>query len=206
MNGFERRRLQKQESIRQAAAQLFQQNTIEKVTVQEIAETAKVSYATVFKYFGSKESLILEVMKWLYEQAYDELEKILHSDKLYLERIQELMFHKGRLFENVNIDLFKHASSYNPQEIAKTATFYEEKKQNLYHEFFEEGKKQGFIHPEIPIDSIILHRNAFRALVQANPEILIELKHNTDLLRGYLRILLLGIMGKEELPDITINL
>ena len=206
MNGFERRRLRKQESIIQGAAQLFQQNTIEKVTVQEIAETAKVSYATVFKYFGSKQDLILEVMKWLYEQAYDELEKIIHSDKRYLERMQEMMFHKGRLFENVNVDLFKHASSYNPQEIAKTVAFYEEKKQNLYHEFFEEGKKQGYIHPEIPIDSIILHRNALRALVQANPEILIELKHNTDLLRGYLRILLLGIMGKEELPDITINL
>lgn len=206
MNGFERRRLRKQESILQAAAQLFQQNTIEKVTVQEIAETAKVSYATVFKYFGSKQDLILEVMKWLYEQAYDELEKILHSDKSYLERIQEMMFHKGRLFEDLNVDLFKHARSYNPQEIAKTAAFYEEKKQNLYHEFFQEGKKQGFIHLEIPIDSIILHRNALRALIQANPEILIELKHNKELLRGYLRILLLGIMGKEELPDTIINL
>jgi len=198
MNGFERRRQQKRESIKLAAAQLFQHNTVEKVTVQEIAAAANVSYAIVFKYFGSKQDLVLEVMKWLYEQAYDELEEILHSDKPYLERMQAMMLHKGKLFEDANVDLFRHASSYNPEEIAQIAAFYEEKKQKLYHEFFQEGKKQSFIHPDIPIDSIILLRNALRSLVEGNPEILIEFKHNTDLLKGFMRILLFGIMGKEK--------
>jgi AcrR family transcriptional regulator len=206
MNGFERRRQLKRESIKLAAARLFQHNTVEKVTVQEIAAVANVSYAVVFKYFGSKQDLVLEVMKWLYAQAYDELEEILHSDKPYLERMQAMMLHKGKLFENANIDLFRHASSYNPEEIAQIAAFYEEKKQKLYHEFFQEGKKQGFIHPDIPIDSIIIHRDALRALIQANPEILTEFKHNADLLKGFMRILLFGIMGKEKLPNINISL
>jgi len=206
MNGFERRRQQKRESIKLAAAQLFQHNTVEKVTVQEIAAAAKVSYAIVFKYFGSKEDLVLEVMKWLYEQAYDELEKILHSEKTYLDRMQEMFFHKEKLFENVNLDLFKHANSYNPEEIAKIVTFYEEKKKHQYYEFFEEGKKKGIIHPDIPIDSIILHRNAIRELFLANPELVLQFKYNSDLLKGFVRILLFGIMGKEKLPDINIGL
>jgi len=206
MNGFERRRQQKRESIKQSAVQLFLQNGVEKVTIQEIAAEAKVSYATIFKYFGSKQDLVVEVMKWLYEQAYHELESIIKSEKPYLERVQEMMFHKSRLYENVDLDLFKHANSYNPQEIARIAGVYEEKKKRLYYEFFHEGKQQGIIHPEVPVDAIILHRNALRALILADPEIMTEFKYNPDLLKGYMRILLFGVTWKEELPDITINL
>lgn len=206
MNGFERRRQLKKESIRQAAAKLFLQNSIEKVAIQEIAAAAKVSYATIFKYYGSKQDLVLEVVKWAYEQAYQEIENILKSDKPFLERIQEMMFHKNKLLDNADLDLFRRASSYSPQEIAKVDAIYEGKKNKLYAEFIQEGKQKGYIHPEVTTDSIIFFRNGLRALILANPDILAEFKHNKNLLKGYMRILLFGVMGKEELPDIHITL
>jgi len=206
MNGFESRRQQKLESIRQAAAHLFLKNPVDKVTVEEIAAEAKVSYATVFKYFGSKQDLVVEVMKWLYERSYEELEEILKGDKPYLQRIQEMMFQKGRMFENANLDLFEHARSYNPQEISRIAALYEEKKKHLYYEFFQEGKDNGLIHPDIPIDAIILCRKALMALIRTEPEIIIEFKHDAELLKGFFRILLYGVTGSSELPGINISL
>lgn len=200
MNGFELRRQRKQESIKQSAARLFAQNGVDKVTVQEIAAEANVSYATIFKYFKSKQDLAFEVVRWTYEKAYRELENILKSDRPFLERVEAMMLQKSDSLDHVNFSLIKQAFAYDPDEITRVDTSYEEKKKHLYTQFFEEGRRKGFIHPDVSTDAIMLHRNALRALVLSNPRILTELEHNRDLLKGYMQILQFGIMGTQRLP------
>ena len=51
MDGFERRKEQKKESIRRAALELFQNYGFKKVSVNDIAERAGVSQVTIYNGF-----------------------------------------------------------------------------------------------------------------------------------------------------------
>ena len=57
MNGFEKRRLKKKNSILIAALTLFKQYGYRKVTVAEIADKASVSQVSIYNYFKSIEYL-----------------------------------------------------------------------------------------------------------------------------------------------------
>ena len=197
MNGYERRRELKKANILQAAALLFVENGTEKVTVQEIATKARVSYAIIFKYFTSKDNLVNEVMRWLYEQKYNQLESIVRSGHSFPERCSQMFLQNTKVFD-IDPDIIYRANSYDSQVIYDIRAQYETRARELYHDFFEEGKRAGYLHPDVSSDAILLHRDAFRALIQINPEIFTEFKYNRQLFKDYMRVLWFGMMSRTE--------
>jgi AcrR family transcriptional regulator len=200
MNGFERRRELKKGRILQAAAQLFLTNGIEKVTVQEIATKANVSYAIIFKYFISKDNLINEVMRLLYEQKYNLLENIVRSDYSFLERCNQMFLQNSKVLD-MDPNIIDKVNSHESDVIYDMRSQYEAKSKELYRDFFEEGKREGYIHQDISVDAILLHRDAFRALIQVRPEFFTEFKYNRQLFKDYMGIIWFGIMSTMEEPD-----
>ena len=63
MNGFERRKEKKKESIRRAAMELFGAYGFGKVSINDIARKAGVSHVTIYNHFNSKEELISDVVR-----------------------------------------------------------------------------------------------------------------------------------------------
>ena len=63
--------MDKRSDILEAAAALFAQFSLKKVTVDEIAEKASVSKATIYKYFESKEEVFEQVVKAESQQLWD---------------------------------------------------------------------------------------------------------------------------------------
>src|SRR3972149_4910313 len=59
MSGWERRRLAIARGIEKTALQLFAEHGVENVTVEQIAEAAGVSKRTIFRYFASREDILL---------------------------------------------------------------------------------------------------------------------------------------------------
>jgi AcrR family transcriptional regulator len=55
----ERKKIKTRQAIRRAAFRLIDENGYAATTVEQIAEAAEVSPSTFFRYFGSKESLLL---------------------------------------------------------------------------------------------------------------------------------------------------
>jgi len=202
MNGFERRKEQKKEAIKHAAAFLFLESSPGKVTMKEIADRANVSHVTIFKYFTSKQDLVQEVIRWCFEQEYKQLEDILKGEQSYLVRLKEMMSFKRKVYDPASLDFYNLATVSDPGRMADTISFFQDKKSKLYHEFLQEGKDKGFIRPDASVDAMITLIEGLRALLKAKPELLAELIYHKTLLEDCTKVLLFGVMGKQEMKEV----
>ena len=66
----------RQEAARQlileAGFQLFSENTIEAITMSDVAKAAGVGVATVYRYFNTKQTLVLAVSAWIWKKYMEE--------------------------------------------------------------------------------------------------------------------------------------
>lgn len=201
MNGFERRREQKKESVRQAAAYLFSASDFDKVTMREIADRAHVSHVTIFKYFTSKQDLTLDVIGWFLEQEYKELEIIVKAKRPYLERLRDIMSFKRKVLDMTDLDLVRIAGGSST--LTEKMTHYQARKSELYNNFFQEGKEKGYVRPEASAHALVMLTAGLRALAKLKPEVLAELKYNRTLMEECIEVLLFGVMVKQEMTEIT---
>ncbi|QVN04100.1 TetR/AcrR family transcriptional regulator [Pseudomonas rhodesiae] len=63
MSGLrERQKVERRQAISKAAIELFERQGFQNTTIEQIANQAGVSAPTVFKYFGNKQEIILEIL------------------------------------------------------------------------------------------------------------------------------------------------
>ncbi|EJL01402.1 MULTISPECIES: TetR/AcrR family transcriptional regulator [Pseudomonas] len=63
MSGLrERQKAERRQAISKAAVELFERQGFQTTTIEQIASQAGVSAPTVFKYFGNKQEIILEIL------------------------------------------------------------------------------------------------------------------------------------------------
>ncbi len=74
MSGLrEHQKQQRRQAIASAAIELFQRQGFQATTIEQIAKVAGVSAPTVFKYFGSKQEIILEMVREADRRAIHDL-------------------------------------------------------------------------------------------------------------------------------------
>nr|WP_231557673.1 TetR/AcrR family transcriptional regulator [Tetragenococcus muriaticus] len=82
MNGFEKRREEKEKQILEATFNLLNTNASqENITMEKIAKEAHVGKTTIFKYFDSKENLIRKVFQSYIEQLIEDAREIVYDDR-----------------------------------------------------------------------------------------------------------------------------
>ncbi len=192
MNGFQRRTEQKKKSIRQAAAALFSRHGVDKVTMRDIADEARVSHVTIFRHFRSKQDLVLEVVRWLYDEEYREIETVLQSDAPYVDRMEQMLLFRGKLQDLERLDVIRAAGASDPDLLAMTIAEFETKANELRLKFFEEGKKKGYIDPEASLEALVFIGDGLQALLKLKPGEREKLKRDKSLLQGILRLMLFG--------------
>lgn len=167
MNGHERRRERKMESIKNSALKLFNDYGIKKVSIDEIAEEANVSKVTIYKYFQSKEGLYREVVKMVYQNTIDNVEKILQSKEDFLEKLKFIIFTKeqsqsllnGKFIEDVMKNDLELQEYFND-------IYYRRIKKLMFH-FFDEGKAEGYISTNTSNDILFVYAEIFRSGLNA---------------------------------------
>ena len=87
MNGFARRKEKSKEDIRRAAAELFAQFGVDKVSIASIARKAGVSQATIYNNFGSKEALAREFVAAAVDGLVNRVQAVLTPEKPYKDKI-----------------------------------------------------------------------------------------------------------------------
>ena len=200
MNAYERKVERNKERILRATVELFQVHGIKKTTTNDIARKAGVSPATVYNHFGSKEDLVRAIVKYFLTSMAADFSKIFEGDLSFLEKMEQILLYKSDMLGQYQGEFMQTIISEDPEirHIVESVTQTESTPYVI--EFYEEGKRQGYINPELSTKTIMYYSEIIRRGMAAKSSLTEDPEHNRRLLQELIPIFLYGIMGKPR-PD-----
>ena len=167
MDGFARRKEQSKSAIRQAAWELFSQFGVERVSIAAIARKARVSPATIYNHFGSKETLAREFVTTMIDQLVRQVQEMLAPDRPFREKmaafvqfISEIMAQHGP--SAVDGAVFTPSLDLrNDPEITEIRESAQKKMTTLLLGLVQEGIEQGQVNPDLSEEALRVYFGAF---------------------------------------------
>ena len=183
MSGLrERQKAERRQAISQAAIELFERQGFQHTTIEQIASQAGVSAPTVFKYFGNKQEIILEILHHADQRAItdtrsriheidDPVEALCHLERLLTGYALEVM-HPSLWRELLPLILFggnnELPAGYRAMNDALRAEI---------SELLRELQRAGKLRPQLDVElaAFLLndysHLQLFRLVNQEHPDI-----------------------------------
>ncbi|WMT39517.1 TetR/AcrR family transcriptional regulator [Paenibacillus sp. D2_2] len=162
MNGFERRKQNKIEQIYSSSFELFSKYGFQKISVNEIAQNAMVSPATIYNYFGTKEQLYIDMlMNWMDKQL-EQYEKILDSTCSFPEKTQEIMLLEVKNLQILSNNFQKSPFSEVSGLMQRLDSYTKQKVMQFFMKFVAIGKQEGYIHRDQTEEIIMLYFTMFK--------------------------------------------
>lgn len=200
MNGFARRKEQSKEDIRRAAAELFAQFGVDKVSIASIARKAGVSQATIYNNFGSKEALAREFVAAAVDGLVNRVQAVLTPEKPYKDKIAAFV-----QFLSTTTKSARPAGAAAPifgasrdlledPEIQKVRSAAQERMTDLMLGLVREGKQQGQVSRDLSEDALSVYFGVFMD-VFTSPELRSRFAQRPGLARELGELMLYGLSG-----------
>ncbi|MTI94437.1 MAG: TetR/AcrR family transcriptional regulator [Firmicutes bacterium] len=194
MDGFERRKEQKKRNIRKAAFDLFSQYGVQRVSISEIAKKANVSQVTIYNYFGNKSELVKYVVKEYMNDIAKDFEPFLNSDLPFPEKLEKIIFNKKTAGQLMGDKGFFEVVSVQEPDIQEYLEEYARTKAlPMMLELVEQGRKEGYVNPDISTDAILYYIQMFRDAT-SNPDLFRD--ENQKMLLDLASLFAYGLIGK----------
>jgi AcrR family transcriptional regulator len=193
MNGYERRTEQKKEKIRTAAFELFCRYGIDKTNINEIAQKAGVSPASIYNYFGSKEGLMKDTIMNLLESSWKAREELWESDLPFPELLKRTISMKDDFFNQINLDTFWALFNSHPEVKKLFNDFNKNRYPYIVGKFIEKGRKEGYIRKEISLEAAMIYLTMYQEVLQ-RPDV--QKTMNNELLKELLNLMIYGLAGQ----------
>ena len=198
MKATESRIQQNKERILRAALELFQVHGIRKVAINDIAQKAALSLATIYNHFGSKEDLVHATLKYFLTSILADFRKIMEGDLPFLEKLEQILLFKLDVVGRHQGELLQTIVSDDPEIRQLVDSVYKMEIKQCLIGFYEEGKKQGYINPELSTESIIHYSEIIREGMAAESSLSENPERNRKLLQELIPLYLYGILGKPD--------
>ncbi|MCI0768299.1 TetR/AcrR family transcriptional regulator [Bacillus sp. TL12] len=162
MNGFERRKQNNIEQIYSSSFELFSKYGFQKVSVNEIAQNANVSPATIYNYFGTKEQLYADMLiNWMDKQL-EQYEKILNSACSFPEKTKKIMLLEAKNLQILSDKFQKSPFSEVSGLMQRLESYNEQKVMQFFMKFVTIGKQEGYIHRDQTEDITMLYFTMYK--------------------------------------------
>ncbi|NLZ52370.1 MAG: TetR/AcrR family transcriptional regulator [Thermoanaerobacteraceae bacterium] len=193
MNGYERRTELKKEKIRTAALDLFCKYGIDKTNINEIAQKAGVSPASIYNYFGSKQGLIKDTILNLLESSCKKRKELYESDLPFPELLKRIISMKNEFFNQIDLDNFWDLFNSNPEIKKVVDDFYKTRYPYIVHKFLEKGRKEGFIRKDISFDAAMIYLTMYQEVLMRSE---MQKDLNNEIIKELLDLMIYGLAGK----------
>lgn len=192
MNGYEKRTKNKQEKIKSAAFELFSNFGIDKTSINEIAKKARVSPASIYNYFKTKDGLVIEVAKDIIESSIKEKEVLWNSELPFNVLLEQAIENQNIFINPTNLEFLKIFIEESDDVGKIVDDIFNKRYLNLLEIFIEKGRKEGFIKRNITTKAMMYYLRMYQELVQ-NPEVINSENH--ALVEELYDLMLYGLVG-----------
>jgi AcrR family transcriptional regulator len=196
MKAYERRIERNKERILRATLELFQVHGIKKTTTNDIAQKAGVSPATVYNHFGSKEDLVRATVKYFLTSTAADFRNIMEGGLPYLEKLEHILSYKSEMLGQYHGELMQMLISEDPDIRQLVESVFRVEITPYVIDFYEEGKRQGYINPELSTESIMRYSEIIRKGMAAESSLSEDPEYNRKLMQELIPFFLYGILGK----------
>lgn len=200
MNGYQRRKQQKRDSIRRAALELFNLHGTKRVSMTEIAARAGVNPVTVYNHFGDKEGLIRDVLTGLIETHWTRYRELLESPIPFMEKLKRIVIDKSEMARLHGNELLRTALSENQEYGEMIDTLYRDEVTPLFIRFIQDGQERGFVRKDLSTDAISLYIDMFTTYARTHPEVFADQDRLEHLTQDIWNLFLYGLIGKMDEP------
>jgi AcrR family transcriptional regulator len=192
MNGYEKRTKNKQEKVKSAAFELFINFGIEKTSINEIAKKSRVSPASIYNYFKTKDGLVIEVAKDIIESSIREKEDLWNSDLPFDVLLEQAIENQNIFINPTNLEFLKIFIEESDDVGKVVDDIFNKRYLNLLETFIEKGRKEGFIKRNISTKAMMYYLRMYQELVQ-DPEVINSENH--ALVEELYDLMLYGLVG-----------
>ena len=196
MKASERRIEQNKERIIRSALELFRVHGIRKVVINDIAQNAGLSPATIYNHFGSKEDLVCAAVKHFVTGTAADFRKIVEGDLPFVQKLEQVLLYKSEVFGQYQGELLQTIVSDNSEIRQLVDSVYLVEIRQYLIDFYEEGKRQGYVNPELSAETIMRYSEIIRKGMAAESSLSEDPDQNRKLLQEIIPFFLYGILGK----------
>ena len=198
MNAYERRMERNKERILRATLELFEVHGIKKTTTNDVAQKAGVSPATVYNHFGIKEDLVRATVKYFLTTTAADFRNIMEGDLPFMEKLEKILLNKSEMLGRYQGEIMQTLISEDPTIRQLVDSVYQVEFTPYVIEFYEEGKRQGYVNPELPTETIMHYSEIIRRGMAAESSLSEDPEYNRKLMQELTPLFLYGILGKPE--------
>ena len=195
-------RFEQRKKIINAAFDLFLEHGIKAVKMDDIASVMGMSKRTLYEIFGTKESLLKEVIMQSFHRRDQDMQRYIkdaHGDVL---KILASIFHaQTEMMTKVNPAFYDDLMSY-PDLLSSMDAKQRSRRQNILN-FFQQGVDDGIFRPEINYDVLL---ESFSNMTSTIVDKKIFLKYPLmELYNSLTLVVLRGIMTGEALKRLHVD-
>lgn len=196
MKAYDRRVRKNRERILRAALELFQAHGLKRTAVNDVARKAGVTPATVYNHFENKENLLRATVEYFLKSTMADFKEILEGDSPFMEKMGIILAYKSDMIEQFQGDFIRAMISEEPEMRQLVNTIYAKEIMPLVVNFYEEGKRQGYVNPDISTENIIRYMMIMRSGMAAESTFSDDPEHNQKVIQEMIPFFLYGIMSK----------
>ena len=201
MNGFEKRKEQKKESIIRAALDLFMQYGFKKVSVNDIAVKANVSPVTIYNHFGNKDSLVYEVVRYQLGSMMEYYKKIIYGDGTFPEKLREIVFNKVEVASQFRGELAPLTLRDNSVYRQSIYEEFEQQALKMTLDLLEEGKREGYIGKDISEQTLIIYFDILKSGISSSTQLYTDEESYPRIVRELNELFLYGLVDTGDRPE-----
>lgn len=164
MSKREQQKQQRRQNIIQIAKDLFLEQGVQTVQMQDIATASGIGIATLFRYFPKKEYLMIAATNAITDEMATDIGQIIEQSITAYEKIEQILEYYMGIMKDPQLRLAKYFDSFDLYE--KTA----EESPEQYAEYLsarsnlarvllkisEQGKQDGSLRPGIDLDVFVM--------------------------------------------------
>jgi AcrR family transcriptional regulator len=201
MKASERRIERSKERILRATLELFQVHGIQKTTTNDVARKAGISPATVYNHFGSKEDLVRATVEFFFNSILVAFNNILSGNLSFMEKMERIISYKSNMLGQYQGEFMQAIISEDHEIRQFINSVYMTEIMPVIKDFYEEGKRQGYVNKELSTENIIRYMLIVRSGMAAESILSEDPEQNRKMMQELMPLFLYGIMGKPSLDN-----